>query len=591
MRAWLVPSAAFGAAALAAALLSGCGPSVPGADGCKAGLLPGDLVITEVFADFKAATGGSGVDTGKEWFELYNASGHPIELAGLTITHSRPDGARASAHTMTGGMIGAGELFTLGNAAQELIPPYVDYGYAADLADLFNTGGGKLALACDGDEVDSAIYDVVKEGHARALSAGSVPEYTVNDTQDSWCEANDSEFEAGNFGTPGGANDCRPIVAGQCSDGGAMRPAVAPAIGDLVITELMPSPEVAGDDTGEWFEARVMADVDLNGVGLDRVSDARRPDVIRGTACVRVTAGTHVVFARSALTGSNGGIAAASIAGTFGFTMVGGTAGSPGDVAIVAGTAVIDAVRWTRSSNGKALQLDPDLVDPSANDTESNFCDAAAPYGLPPLPAVPDLGTPGVANTQCTLLPGPGMCDDGGTFRPIVKPAPGALVISEVLANPANIVVEEVASVDAQREWFEVANIGPAAFDLNELAMGRIGSDGKAVQSAACISVAAGGFAVLARSGDQGNNGMLPAVAATFSFGLVDNSGDIRISDGATMLDEVRWVSVTSGVSRQVAPARLTTAGNDDPASYCAGAAPYGDMSNKGTPGTANACP
>src|SRR5882724_3950683 len=49
------------------AMLPACAPSPPSSDGCKAALAPGDLVITEVFADYKAATGGS--DTGKEWFE------------------------------------------------------------------------------------------------------------------------------------------------------------------------------------------------------------------------------------------------------------------------------------------------------------------------------------------------------------------------------------------------------------------------------------------------------------------------------------------------------------------------------------------
>ena len=41
-----------------AATLAACGPTPPAATGCAAQLLPGDLVITEVFADFQAAEGG-----------------------------------------------------------------------------------------------------------------------------------------------------------------------------------------------------------------------------------------------------------------------------------------------------------------------------------------------------------------------------------------------------------------------------------------------------------------------------------------------------------------------------------------------------
>jgi len=70
-------------------LAASCGPSFPGAGDYKIKLLPGDLVITEVFADEKATAGGAGTDTGKEWLEIYNAKAQPIDLEGLTVTHSR----------------------------------------------------------------------------------------------------------------------------------------------------------------------------------------------------------------------------------------------------------------------------------------------------------------------------------------------------------------------------------------------------------------------------------------------------------------------------------------------------------------------
>ena len=576
--------------ALAGALaLTACAPTASAAGGCKTRLLPGDLVITEVFADEKATPGGTGTDTGKEWFEIYNASGHAIELEGLTITHSRPDGGKPNTHVVLQGSIAAGQYFTLGNASQETLPPYVDYGYGADLGDLYNTDGGKLALSCDASEIDSAVYQDVKEGHARELTSAQAPEYRLNDSAASWCQANDTEFEAGNFGTPGAVSDCQPIVTGQCSEAGALRDTVTPAPGDLVITEVMPSPSVVSDATGEWFEAKVMHDVDLNGVGLDRRGDAARPDVITSTACVHVRTGSYVVFARSLDPALNGGLPASAIVGTFKFSLVGGTVASPGDAMILAGTTVIDSVRWTRSSPGKALQLDPDLLDATANDTESNFCNATAPFGA--ASAAPDLGSPGAANSQCGALPSAGMCDDGSTIRPIVPPPAGQLVVTELLANPANLPPPTAVS-DAQREWFEITNTGATAFDLNELTVGRIGAAGAPVQSARCISVAPHASAVLARSADPAANGGLPAVAATFGFGLVDTNGDIQISRGATVLDAVRWTSATSGVSRQLDPARLTTTDNDVATSFCAGTTAYGDLTNKGTPGAPNTpCP
>ena len=78
---------------LVVAALAACGPTDPEGT-CKDTLLAGDLVITEVFADYKAAAGGTGTDDGKEWFEIYNASDRALELEGLTIVHSRPDGSK-----------------------------------------------------------------------------------------------------------------------------------------------------------------------------------------------------------------------------------------------------------------------------------------------------------------------------------------------------------------------------------------------------------------------------------------------------------------------------------------------------------------
>jgi hypothetical protein len=382
----------------AAIALAACAPDAPAA-GCAARLAPGDLVITEVFADFQAAGGEPGTDAGKEWFEIYNASGRAIDLSGLVIAHSRLDGARPGSHVIDRGQIAAGQYFTLGSAAPDALPAYVDHGYGGELGALFNTEGGALALRCDGQgdgELDRAVYRDIAPGHARELSGAQPPDYAANDDPAAWCQAIDTEFAPGNFGTPG------------------------------------------------------------------------------------------------------------------------------------------------------------------------------------------------AANSPCAALPVAGQCDDGGSLRSIVPPAPGQLVIGEILANPANV----DGATDATREWFEVANTGDAAFDLNELEVGRIDAPGSPVRSAPCISVAPHGTAVFARSADPVANGGLPAVHATFRFALVDRNGDVQISRGGAMLDAVRWTSVTSGVASQVDPRRLTPTDNDAPASFCDATAAYGDGTNLGSPGAANpVCP
>ncbi|MBL9018540.1 MAG: lamin tail domain-containing protein, partial [Myxococcales bacterium] len=282
-----------------------CGPD-SASDGCKDKLLPGDLVITEVFADAKAPPGGSGTDEGKEWFEIYNASDRPLELKGLTVTHSRPDDSKAKSHVMEDVTIAPGQFLTLGNTTQDLVAPFIDYGYSADLGDFFNTDGGKVTLLCKSTEIDHATYESVKEGHSRQLTNAQPPDYTLNDDPNQWCQADDSEFEAGNFGTPGSDSDCSPVVVGQCSDAGVMRDTVAPMPGDLVITEVMPNPGAVSDTLGEWIEVLATTDVDLNGLGLDRAGDSSNPNVITNPQCLRLRAGQYALFAKNADMTMNG---------------------------------------------------------------------------------------------------------------------------------------------------------------------------------------------------------------------------------------------------------------------------------------------
>ncbi|NVB84864.1 MAG: lamin tail domain-containing protein, partial [Kofleriaceae bacterium] len=562
----------------AIAPLSACGPDET-AGACKDNLIAGDLVITEVFADYAAPTGGTGTDDGKEWFEIYNNADRPVSLKGLTIVHSRPDGSKSKSHTMDDVTVAPGQFFTLGNATDDLVPAYVDYGYSADLGDFFNSDGGKLALKCGDSEVDSATYDTVKSGHSRQLSNQGPPDYTLNDDLANWCEAKDTEFEPSNFGTPGQDNDCAPVIAGSCSDTSGMRPVVAPNPGDLVITEVMPNPAAADDTKGEWFEVTALNPVDLNGIGLARSGST--PVTVDSPSCLHLEAGQYSVFARSTDMAMNGGIPT-PIAGTFGFTLV----NTSGDLQILSGATVLDTITWSTSSNGKSLQLDPDFIDPTANDEPTNFCDATATYGMG------DSGTPNAANTQCSTIAPEGMCDDGGTLRPIVKPTMGTLVITEVMPNP-KVPVTTPATSEASREWFEITNVGSAPFDLNGLGLDRSNdSTPVSVVSGPCKSLAPGGYALFAKSADAASNSGLPAPDATFGMSLLNSNGDVQVVDPAsctanectTVYDRVTWTSTVDGESKQVKPGATTTTptANDDPANFCPGIAPYGDMMNKG---------
>ncbi len=573
-----------------AVLLAACGPD-DSSGPCKDDLVAGDLVITEVFADYAAPDGGTGTDDGKEWFEIYNNADRPISLKGLKIVHSRPDGSKPAAHTMEDITLAPGQFFTLGNSTSDLVPPYVDYGYSADLGGLYNTDGGKLTLSCGDQEIDSATYEMVKSGHSRQLTNAGPPDYTQNDDPQAWCEAKDAEFEPNNFGTPGEESDCAPVVAGQCSEGGVMRDAVAPGVGDLVITEVMPKPKAVSATTGQWFEVLATRDVDLNGVGLDRASDSSAAKVIESTECIRLTAGQYGIFGRSADPTAFGGITPLA---TFDFSINPST--PPADVQIVYGSTILDAVTWPTSTSGASRALDPGKTDVVANDDSSNFCDGTTTYNTTANGT--DLGTPGAANDACPTVVPPGMCDDGGTVRPIVPPTPGQLVINEFLANAA------ATGTDPDQEWFEIVNTGATAFDLNDLGIQGGTQTIYQIQSVSCKPVPAGGFGLFAHHTEPENNGGLPAVDYTFTFSI---GSTLKVHAGCsgspvtctTLLDQVTISGAKDGLSQQLQLDKANTTDNDTIANFCDATADatqqYGALTstalNYGTPKAANVCP
>jgi hypothetical protein len=564
---------------LVAVVLVACGDD--GTSGtCDDRLLAGDLVITEVFADFAAAPGGSGVDEGNEWFEIHNTSSRPLDLTGLTLEHSRGDGSMGKQGTLTPITIAPGDYLVLGNVLADLAPAWVDAGYADRLGDLYNTGTGRIALRCGTTQIDEAFYADVKPGESRQLDGGAPPDYTVNDDLVNWCKASHTpatEFSPGNYGTPGSANeDCEIIVSGMCDDGVSLRPIVSPAPGDLVITEIMPSPAAVDDALGEWFEIKVNRDVDLNGLGIDRMGDTANPTVVQAERCLSVTTGSLIVFARSADPGENGGLP--TVTGTFTHTMIAGSTTTPGDVAILIGTTVIDTFSWTASRSGKSLQVDPDFANVTENDDQTRWCDGTQTYGEG------DFGTPGTPNAQCAAVAPPGTCLDGTTSRPVLYPDVGDLVITEVMPSPN-------AVSDTTGEWFEV--LATTDVDLNGLGLDRASdtANPNVISSAACLRLATGERALFARSSVSEVNGGLPPVTGGFTFSLITGSattpGDVQLVLGTDVLDAVTWTHSTGGASLSLDPDFSTVLDNDVEANWCDAVATYG-AGDRGTPGAAN---
>jgi hypothetical protein len=322
--------------------LAACGPDDPATPRCNAGLVAGDLVITEIMAN------PDGEDPGKEWFEVFARAG--ADLTGVRLVSSRADGSSEKAHVMTHGTAAGGDYFVLGGVLDDLRPGFVGYGYGADLGDLRNSDA-RLAIFCNDVLVDETTYGTIRDGVSLQLSGDRPADFLQNDNPLNWCDST-LEFQTGNQGSPGEANSTCPQVGPQttCLEGEQMRDVVPPQAGDLVITEILSDPTKVGDDFGEWFEVVVARDVDLNGLELGTVIGTPR-HTMGAAACLHVEAGARVVFARA--DAANGGLPSADFIFNFGLSNSGGSLFLGYD-----GT-LIDAASYPAARAGASGQVDP----------------------------------------------------------------------------------------------------------------------------------------------------------------------------------------------------------------------------------------
>ncbi len=169
-----------------------------------------------------------------------------------------------------------------------------------------------------------------------------------------------------------------------------------------------------------------------------------------------------------------------------------------------------------------------------------------------------------------------------------MKPAPGKLVISEFLANPAG------TGTDTSQEWFEITNTGTTSFDLNGLSLRGTSTTVNVVSSADCKAVPPGGFALFAHGTDPTVNGMLPEVDATFTFALSQSNGTLSVLDGTATLDLDRVDERDPGRRvRQLEPGGDDHHDGQRQMANFADALPtqeYGTAGNLGTPRAANTC-
>lgn len=368
-----------------------------------------------------------------------------------------------------------------------------------------------------------------------------------------------------------------PPANNKCSD-------LAP--GELVITEFMKNP--VGTDTGkEWFEVHNPgADaIDLQGIDLVFSKADGSGEKRHRMVALTVPAGGFVALGDTEPVAGEG--AGSGLPAWLGYSYgksLGALANTTGRIAIKCGNTVLDEVVYADGGReGHSVELTASLInDAEANDEAANWCTTSA--GTYDAEGAHH-GTPGAANGVCGGAPG-GQCRDlvSNQLRAPVTPAPGDLVITEIMANPQ-------AVTDTSGEWFEVyAPNGPV--DLNGVKVGNADAEGALVGgSESCLTVGTGGYALLARKSDPAVNGNLTGVLATFSTNLTNAGGTVALRAGDTIIDVATYGSDHAGKSHQLSAGMLDASANDSATNFCAAttAMANGDF---GTPGAANvACP
>jgi hypothetical protein len=249
-----------------------------------------------------------------------------------------------------------------------------------------------------------------------------------------------------------------------------------------------------------------------------------------------------------------------------------------GRIGIECGDILVDQIVYLEAGDGVSQGFDGSRVpDAVANDALTSWCAATSSF------ETGAFGTPGAPNDACAPVSPPGTCTEGGTSRDVVPPVAGAVVISEIMADPS-------AVGDTAGEWIELYFSQDA--DLNGLQLGEVpGTVMHMVADATCLPVSAGAYVLIARNADPLVNGGLPTVNAVWpNLAMSNTGGTIYVGYDGAVLDSVTYTDamISAGRSTGLDPARLSAVENDDPAYWCDGSTVYGSGTDKGTPGAAN---
>jgi len=187
------------------------------------------------------------------------------------------------------------------------------------------------------------------------------------------------------------------LTGGTCSGGACVGGARAPAVGEIVITEIMFDTNSPLDEAAaEWVELHNVTAEALQVAGCTLTDGA---PTVNQLATFTIPAGGFALLGRSADSANFGGVAPAAT-----FSLALNNAGD--SVVLTCAAGVIDAVTFDGTfphTAGYSIQLDPGAYDAAANDAAASWCLAAADdvYFAGSGAAEQHYGTPAAANADC----------------------------------------------------------------------------------------------------------------------------------------------------------------------------------------------
>ena len=163
---------------------------------------PGDIIITEIMQNPSAVSDSAG-----EWFEIYNTTGAPIDIAGWDFKDSSNSAEDFTINSSL--VVPAGGYIVLGNNANSGTNGgvSVDYEYSGMF---LGNGADELAIECSSTLIDEVNWDggtTFPDPNGASMElAISAYNSTDNDVGANWGEGT-SAYGDGDLGTPGAMND------------------------------------------------------------------------------------------------------------------------------------------------------------------------------------------------------------------------------------------------------------------------------------------------------------------------------------------------------------------------------------------------